>query len=161
MTSEGFHIEQVKIAEPARRRWVRLGVTFGLTALASVPIFLAVALHEREAVARHDAYWAVSGQPCQPLARERFVRVSTPPQVTPYDGTLYQRHGGAMTCTHRTETIGGVAVRYPVCKFSSPDYLAVVVDGRETFYDLTMGRAASVGVVNGQVRCTVTPKFEM
>lgn len=52
-------------------------------------------------------------------------------------------------------------VRYPVCKFDAPDYLSVRLAGQERFYDLTMGRAATVGVVNGQVRCVVTPPFEM
>jgi hypothetical protein len=66
-----------------------------------------------------------------------------------------------MTCTHRTDEIGGVPVRYPVCKFDSPDYLAVTAAGQERFYDLTMGRSAAVGVVNGEVRCVVAPRFEM
>jgi hypothetical protein len=161
MTPEGFHIERVKIEEPARRQRLRASVALALTALASLPIFHAVAQHARADAAEHNAYWNVSGQPCQPLAPERFTAVSTPPQVTTYDGIVYQRHGGAMTCTHRVETIGGAPVRYPVCKFTAPDYLAVVADGRETFYDLTMGRAASVAVVNGQVRCGVTAKFAM
>lgn len=161
MTPEGFHIERVKIAAPGRVQRRRAAVALVLTGLASLPIFQAVAQHTREDVAEREAYWSVSGQPCQPLAPERFASVSTPPQVTAYDGTIYQRHGGAMTCTHRVETIGGASVRYPVCKFTSPDYLAVVADGRQSFYDLTMGRAASVAVVNGQVRCGVSAKFAM
>jgi hypothetical protein len=71
--------------------------------------------------------------------------VQRAPSVTPYDGTFYERHAGGMTCTHRTEEIGGVAVRYPICKFDQPDYLAVSVGGQERFYDLTMGRSAASG----------------
>ncbi len=161
MMAEGFHVEKVKVGEPTRgwRIWV-LGVVV-VTALIVLPI-VHIAIRARQAeTAAQDAYWKVDGPACQPLAPERFAGVSTPPTVTTYDGTTYQRHGGAITCTHRVEKIGGLEVRSPVCKFSSPDYLSVTSNGQQTYYDLTMGRAASVGVVNGQVRCAVTGKFEM
>ena len=161
MTPEGFHIERVKIEAPARRKWLRATAALALAALASLPILRAIAQDQRAKLAADDAYWSLSGQSCQPLAADRFNAISTPPTSTAYDGTIYRRRGGAMTCTHRIDTIGGKPVRYPICKFSAPDYLAVVVNGRETFYDLTMGRAASVGVVDGQVRCTAAAKFEM
>ena len=155
MTSDGFHIQKVKVAEPARRgRW-RLVAAAVLTALVAVPLLHAVIRARQADLAAQDALWKVDGPPCQALDPARFASVSTPPMSTPYEGTVFQRHGGAMSCTHRVDKIDGASVRYPVCKFSSPDYLSVVVNGKQTFYDLTMGRSASVSVVNGQVRCAV------
>jgi hypothetical protein len=161
MTSGGFHIQRLKIEEPAHRRRWQIGLISALTALASLPILYAAVQEERAKFAAQEAYWAMSGRPCQPLSAERFKGVSSPPSVTPYGGVIYQRYGGGMTCKHRTDEIGGVAVRHPVCKFSSPDYLGVIANGQERFYDLTMGRAASIDVINGEIRCVETWKFEM
>jgi hypothetical protein len=161
MTSGGFHIQRLKIEEPARRRRWQIAVISALTALASLPILYAAVQEERAKFAAQEAYWTVAGRPCQPLDAARFKGVSSPPSVTLYSGVIYQRHGGGMTCRHRTDKIGGVAMRYPVCKFSSPDYLGVVANGQERFYDLTMGRAASTSVIDGEIRCVETAKFEM
>jgi hypothetical protein len=161
MTPDSFHIQRLKIEQPAHRRWRQIGVVSALMALASLPVLHAAVRGERAKFVAQEAYWTVSGRPCQPLSADRFKGVSSPPSVTPYGGVIYQRHGGGMTCRHRTDEIGGVAVRYPVCKFSSPDYLGVIANGQERFYDLTMGRAASTSVINGKIRCVETSKFEM
>ena len=161
MTSDDFHIAELPLEAPRRRRWRRGALAAGLTALISAPGFFLLA-HDVEARrSASDAFWRVEGPPCAPLSEARFRDVLRPPSVTPYDGAVYERHGGAMTCTHRTDPIDGAPVRYAVCKFDAPDYLAVTAGGEAWFYDLTMGRAASVGVVNGKIRCVVAPKFEM
>jgi hypothetical protein len=161
MASEDIQIVKLPIEEPARHQARRVALILGLTVLVCAPGF-AMIVHDQQAKrAALDAFWRVEGRPCAPLDPERFRRVSARASVTPYDGARFERHGGAMTCTHRTDEIGGVPVRYPVCKFDSPDYLGVMAGGQERFYDLTMGRSAAVGVVNGQVRCVVAPPFEM
>lgn len=161
MATEDIQIVKLPLEEPPRGRWRRVALVAGLTLLASAPGFMLIAQDAHARKAAEGAYWRVEGQPCAPLDAARFRDVQRPPSVTPYDGATFERHGGGMVCTHRTDEIGGVAVRYPVCKFDSPDYLAVAVGGQERFYDLTMGRSATIGVVNGQVRCVVNSGFEM
>lgn len=161
MASDDIQVVKLPLEEPLRAQRRRLVVTIGASLLASAPLFVVVIGSRHAQVEAIDAFWRVEGRPCPPLSAERFHNVSRPPSVTPYDEARFARHGGAMTCTHRTDPIDGVAVRYPVCKFSAPDYLAVTAAGQERFYDLTMGRAAAVGVVNGQVKCAVVAKFEM
>lgn len=161
MTSGDIEIIKLPLEEPSRGRWRRIGLIAGLALLASAPGFMLIAQDAQARRAAEGAYWRVDGPPCAPLSAARFRDVQRPPSVTAYDGATFERHGGAMVCTHRTEEIGGVPVRYPVCKFDSPDYLSVTVGGRARFYDLTMGRSAAVGVVNGQVRCVVSSRFEM
>lgn len=161
MASDDIQIVKLPVGEPTRHQRRRVALVLGLTMLVSAPGFALIAHDQQAKRAGVAAFWRVEGRPCAPLSAARFRDVQRSPSVTPYDGATFERHGGAMTCTHRTDEIGGVPVRYPVCKFDSPDYLAVAAGGQERFYDLTMGRAAAVGVVNGEVRCVVTPRFEM
>jgi hypothetical protein len=161
MASEDIQIVKLPIEEPARHQVRRMALILGLTVMVCAPGFAMIVHDQQSKRAALDAFWRVEGRPCAPLDPERFRRVSARASVTPYDGARFERHGGAMTCTHRTDEIGGVPVRYPVCKFDSPDYLGVTAAGQERFYDLTMGRSAAVGVVNGEVRCVVAPRFEM
>lgn len=161
MASDDIQIVKLPLDEPGRRRWRRLALVTGLAILASAPGFLLMAHDQQAKRAASNDFWRIDGRPCAPLDAAMFRDVQRPPSVTTYDGVVFQRHGGAMVCTHRNERIGATDLRYPVCKFDSPDYLAVSAAGRERFYDLTMGRAAAVGVVNGQVRCVVTEAFEM
>jgi hypothetical protein len=161
MASEDIQIVKLPIEEPVRHQMRRMALILGLTVLVCAPGFAMIVHDQQSKRAALDSFWRVEGRPCAPLDPERFRRVFARASVTPYDGARYERHGGAMTCTHRTDQIGGVPVRYPVCKFDSPDYLAVTAAGQERFYDLTMGRSAAVGVVNGEVRCVVAPRFEM
>lgn len=161
MTSQNIQIVKLPLEEPAKGRWRRMAMVVGLTLLVSAPGFFVVAREHYSNLVAADRFWRVDGRPCAPLSAKAFWAVSRPPSLTPYDGAVYGRHGGGMFCTHRTEPVGGAPVRYPVCKFDSPDYLSVRLAGQERFYDLTMGRAATVGVVNGQVRCVVAAPFEM
>ena len=161
MPADDIQIVKLPLEEPSKGRLQRMAVVVGATLLVSAPGFIVMARDHHQRVTQAASFWELDGKPCAPLAEARFRDVWRKPSVTPYSGAVYERHGGAMTCTHRTETIGGAPVRYPVCKFSSPDYLAVTAGGQTRFYDLTMGRAAAIQVVNGEVRCAVAPKFEM
>lgn len=161
MSSQDIQVVKLPLDGPLRGRRLRMAAIVGLTVLLSSPVFVATAREQNAKVAATEAFWRVEGQPCALLSAVRFRAVSRPPSATPYDDAVYARHGGGMFCTHRTDRIAGADVRYPVCKFDSPDYLAVSMAGRTQFYDLTMGRAAAIGVVNGEVACVVVPKFRM
>ena len=161
MALTGTEIVKLPLDEPRRGRARRIVLIVGLTALVSAPGLWLVARSNDAKLAASAAFWRVEGTPCAPLDAKTFRGIQRAPSVTPYDGVVYERHGGGMMCTHRTETIGGGPVRYQVCKFQSPDYLGVIANGPERFYDLSMGRAAAIQVVNGQVKCVVAAKFEM
>ncbi|PIB95955.1 hypothetical protein CSW60_15445 [Caulobacter sp. X] len=132
----------------------------GLAALVGLGAEV-TARRDRAEQARRDAFWRVSGPPCASLDPKVFRSLGHYPQVTPYDETLYRRAGGAMTCTHLVDRIGGAKVRYQVCKFNAPNYLAVAQGGREWFYDLGGTRSAAVTVIRNEVRCVVIPAFRM
>ena len=161
MTSNELHIARLPLEESARWRWRRLLLTVGLMTAICFPGFALLIYDQESRRTASNAFWQIEGTSCAPLSAERFRDVQRSPSRTDYDGVIFERHGGAMTCTHRNDRIGGVALRYPICKFNAPDYLGVSADGHERFYDLTMGRAAAVRVVNGEIRCVLTPKFAM
>ena len=143
---------------PSRRRWAP--VVLGFVALIGVGAEV-MARHDRAEQARRDAYWRVDGPPCAPLDPTVFRSLPRYPQATPYDETLYRRAGGVMACTHLVDRIDGAKVRYQVCKFNAPDYLAVSLGGRDWFYDLTGARSAAVTVIKDKVRCVVIRPFKM
>lgn len=142
---------------PGPWRWAAMAVcALALLGLAAA----AVARRDRAEQARRDAFWRVDGPPCARLDPKVFRGLGYYPQVTPYDETLYRRAGGAMTCTHLVDRIDGQKVRYQVCKFDAPNYLAVGQAGREWFFDLG-ARSAAVTVVKDEARCVVIPPFRM
>ena len=143
---------------PSRRRWAP--VVLGFVALIGVGAEV-MARHDHAEQARRDAYWRVDGPPCAPLDPTVFRSLPRYPQATPYDETLYRRAGGVMACTHLVDRIDGAKVRYQVCKFNAPDYLAVSLGGRDWFYDLTGARSAAVTVIKDKVRCVVIRPFKM
>ena len=139
-------------------RWALIAVGFVALFGAGAEV---MARHDRAEQARRDAFWRVGGPACAPLDPEVFRSLRRYPQATPYDETLYRRAGGAMSCTHLVDRIGGEKVRYSICKFSAPNYLLVSLGGRDHFYDLTGARSAAVTVINEEVRCAVIPAFKM
>lgn len=145
---------------PAPKRWRWAAIGLGLVALIGLGAEI-TARRDRAEQARRDAFWRVGGPPCASLDPKVFRSLGHYPQVTPYDETLYRRAGGAMTCTHLVDRIGGAKVRYQVCKFNAPNYLAVAQGGREWFYDLGGTRSAAVTVIKDEVRCVVIPAFRM
>ena len=161
MASEDIQIVKLPLEESSRGRWRRVAVVVGFTVLVSTPGFVVIARDQQAKAEAAVSFWRLKGPACAPLSAARFRDVQRAPSATVYDGVLYERHGGTMMCTHRTEAVAGAPVRRPVCRFNSPDYLGVTVNGRERFYDLTMGRAATVEIVDGEVRCAVRSRFEM
>lgn len=158
-------IDQVRIGKlplegRASKRWRWVAVAVGFALLVGVSVMI-IQRHDRAVQAGRDAFWRVEGPPCAPLDPMTFRSLRRLPQATPYDDVLYRRMGGGMTCTHLFDRSGGKAVRYPVCKFTGPDYLVVSIGKRDQFYDLTGGHAAAVEVLKGEVRCVVIPNFRM
>jgi len=160
MATDQVRIGKLPLEGRAPSRWRWAPVALGFAALVAVGSHV-VARHDRAVQARRDLYWRVDGPACAPLDPKVFRGLRRYPQATPYDEILYRRAGGAMTCTHLVDRIDGAKVRYPVCKFNAPDYLAVSLGGRDWFYDLTGARSAAVTVIGDKVRCVVIRPFKM
>ncbi|AVQ01118.1 hypothetical protein B7G68_04140 [Caulobacter segnis] len=121
-----------------------------------------MARRDRAEEARRDAAWRrLAGPSCPALEPKIFRAQARYPQATPYDEVLYRRFGGAMTCTHLVDRVGGAKLRYQVCKFSAPEYLAVAQEGMERFYDLSNGRSAAITVKKDQISCIVISPFKV
>lgn len=156
-----IHPRQPPRGERSARRWRTAGLALGLLALLIVGVQV-MARRDRAEEARRDIIWRrLAGPSCSPLEPKVFRAMTRYPQATPYDDVLYRRFGGAMTCTHLVDRINGAKVRYQVCKFSAPEYLAVAQGGVERFYDLSNGRSAAVIVKSGQMRCIAIPTFKV
>lgn len=156
--------DEVSVSGPARegrgrRLWRWAAMAIGVAVVVGLGAEIS-ARRDRAEQARRDRFWRVDGPPCAPLDPKVFRSLGHYPQVTPYDETLYRRAGGAMTCTHLVDRIGGEKVRYQVCKFNAPNYLAVGQGGREWFFDLG-GRSAAVTVIKDEARCVIIPAFQM
>ncbi|UAL11431.1 hypothetical protein [Caulobacter segnis] len=160
MATDQVRIGKLPLEGRAPSRWRWAPIVLGFAALIGVGAEV-TARHDRAERARRDAYWRVDGPPCAPLDPTIFRSLRRYPQATPYDEILYRRAGGTMTCTHLVDRIGGEKVRYPICKFNAPDYLAVSLGGRDRFYDLTAARSAAVTVIGNEIRCVVIPPFRM
>lgn len=161
MASQDIQIIRLPLEAPPHVQGKSMAMIVGLALLVCAPGFVLMAYDDYARRAQIDNFWRVEGQACTPVNPTTFHGMSWRASTARYDGAVYQRNAGGMTCSHRTDKIDGAAVRYPVCKFDSPDFLSVTVGGRERIYDLTMGRSVAIGVVNGQVRCAVTERFEM
>src|SRR6218665_1187472 len=133
MTSDDIQIVKLPLEEPLRGRWRRIALVLGLMVRFSAPGVLLIAQDQRSKAAAGKAFWRVEGRPCAPLDAETFRRRTSRASTTAYDGATYVPHAGGMTCTHRTDEIGGAPVRYPICKFDGPDYLGVTVGGQARF----------------------------
>ena len=160
MATDDVRIGKLSLEGRARGRWRWVAVAIGFAGLIGAGGEI-MARHDRAEQARREAVWRVDGPPCAPLDPMLFRSLRRLPQATPYDEALYRRTGGAMSCTHLVDRVGGKKVRYPVCKFNAPDYLVVSQGGRDRFYDLTGGRSAAITVVGATVRCVVIPPFRM
>ena len=161
MTAAEIFVVRLPLDESPRWRWRRLLLTVGLTSVIYFPGFALLA-HDHEARrTASNAFWRVEGNPCATLSPDRFGDAPRARLRIDYDGVLIARRAGAAACTRRSDRVDGVTLRYPVCKFAAPDTLSVSVAGQQRVYDLRGGQAATISVVNGQIRCVLSEKFQL
>jgi len=151
----------IRVEADAKKRVAAAAVWLVTATLLCLPGLVLVVNEQRQAKAADASAWSMTGPPCTPLARARFYRSSRPPSQTVYAGVLFQRRAGHMLCMRRPYAKRRSEDRFPACRFTGPDYLGVSAGGQERYYDLTGGRSARVGVLDGAIRCIVTPKFTM
>jgi hypothetical protein len=151
----------IRIEGNRKRRILALATWLVTATLVCLPGIWLVINDQTQAAADEAAFWSLTGPPCPPLAKDRFHRSSRPPHRTVFDGVLFERRAGHMMCTRRPYPHRATDERFPTCRFTSPDYLGVVAGGQERYYDLTGGRSARVGVLDGHIRCVLTSRFRM
>src|SRR4051812_40722099 len=119
----------IRVEGDRRRGMVALAswvITATLISLPGLWLVLDEQNHAREA---ESAFWSMSGPPCAPLTKARFYRSSAPPSPTLYEGVLFQRRAGHMLCMRRPYPGRAREDRFPACRFTGPDYLAVSAAG--------------------------------
>ncbi|MDB5455994.1 MAG: hypothetical protein JWP92_1579, partial [Caulobacter sp.] len=147
-------LQSVIRVEGDRKKRIATVATWLVTAtLVSLPGLWLVWNEQGQAAAADAAFWSMTGPPCEPLAKTRFYKSSAPPSQTVYEGVLFQRRAGHMMCMRRPYPGRAAEDKFPACRFTGPDYLGVSAAGRESYYDLTGGRSARVGVLDGKIRC--------
>jgi hypothetical protein len=151
----------IRVEADAKKRIAATAVWLVTATLLCLPGLLLVLNEQRQVNAADANAWSMTGPPCAPLAKARFYRSSRPPSQAVYEGVLFQRRAGHMLCMRRPYAQRDREYKFPACCFTGPDYLGVSAGGHERYYDLTGGRSARVGVLDGVIRCIVTPKFTM
>jgi hypothetical protein len=130
--------------------------------VASLGICAFIYLAQKTASAVEAEFWSLQGQPCPVMAQAAYEGAWGKPQVTPYGGASFEYRVGHMMCTQRRdERQDGEASLHPVCQFTGPVFLGVTTARGRYFFEPPYTHAARVGIVNGEARCVLIPRFKM
>ena len=150
--------------EAGRRRARRIVAAVMLVALVATsaaifgPSFL---VHRREAVATAKA-WTLKGAPCQALTPAAYARQwFKATKGFAWDGVLFGRGAGHADCQDVTYGGGKGFGVFPVCQFTSPQVIAVTVEGRTSYFTPGLGKGATVAVPHGKPGCVVASNFTL
>jgi hypothetical protein len=130
-------------------------------ALGGLAALLAVnwAYHRTNAIGVAQA-WTIDGPPCPTLSRAAFVSGGhSAPRSFEYDGVVFGRQAGHVSCQDVAYGGGRGLGVFPVCQFTSPAVLTVKTRKDEVVYAPGVGQAATVAVQHGEPRCVLASKF--
>jgi hypothetical protein len=132
-------------------------LALGVVALIVTPDFIK---HRREAVAMAKA-WTIVGPPCPAINSEAFHLRSSKPHGFDYDGVVFVRGAGHVSCQD-VGTAGGRGLgTYPVCQFTSPGVLHIKAKGREAYFAPGPGQPATISLADGAIRCAMGSNFTL
>lgn len=131
--------------------WVVIAVSLGLCAF--------IYLSQKDASSVEAAFWSLEGPPCPTMAPSAYERAWGEPQVTRYGGAAFEYRVGHMMCTLRPDE--GEDASHPVCQFTGPVFLGVTTRRGRSYFAPPYTHAARVGVIDGQARCVLIPRFKM
>lgn len=95
---------------------------------------------------------------CRPISKAKFQQGwSKDARVIHFQGVGFARHRGDIFCGVRRDGLFGKY--FPVCELNAPVQLGVLVDGRETYWDVTPGYTAVVEGRPDGPRCVVMGRF--
>lgn len=127
---------------------------------ASLGLCAFIYLAQKNASAVEAAFWSLEGPPCPTMTQAAYDRAWGTPQVTRYDGASFEYRVGHMMCTRRPSE-GRDGALYPVCQFTGPVFLGVTTARGRYAFQPPYTHAARVGIIDGEARCVLIPRFKM
>lgn len=104
--------------------------------------------------------WTITGPPCPVVvAPARSVVGSKAPRDFTYNGAIFARHFGHVSCVAFREDGLFASGSYSVCQFSGPGAVHVTAGGRTVVFQPGVGRPATVTVRRGEASCVVAGWF--
>jgi hypothetical protein len=143
----------------SRSMMIALGVG-ALVCLAIVGYFTTASLlRDREKNISDAEQYDAKGDPC-PATTKADLAVNGPNLRHDFDfGGMHLRHAfGDADCAWIVDHGGAGMGRFPVCRFTSPGSLEVVIGKTDVFFRPPLGKPAAIVLDRGQVRCLLTAK---
>lgn len=159
-----YSARRVGTRSPKPRNILDAGMTLAgaVVIVASLGLCAFIYLSQKSASAVEAAFWSLQGQPCPTLDQAAYDRAWGTPQVTPYGGASFEYRVGHMMCTRRPgEGRDDGEARHPVCQFTGPVFLGVTTARGRYFFAPPNMSAARVGIIDGEARCVLIPRFRM
>ena len=129
---------------------------------ASMAICAAIYLAQKAASTEEAKFWSLEGPPCPVMDPSSYSNAWGVAQVTSYGGAAFEYRVGHMMCTRRPDEGRPRSNRQnPVCQFTGPVFLGVDTERGRSYFAPPSRYAARVGVINGQARCVLIPRFKM
>ncbi|MDB5459384.1 MAG: hypothetical protein JWO72_1125 [Caulobacteraceae bacterium] len=149
------------------RKKRRLSREMKITLAAGAAVSLAIAgyftiasvLRDRDKNIADSRAYAASGAPC-PTTTKAQLAANGPNLRHGFDfGDMHLVHAfGDADCAWIADHAGAGMGRFPVCRFTSPGSLEVVVGKTDVLFAPGLGRPAAIVLDRGQVRCLLTAK---
>ena len=131
--------------------WQTLGIVVLMLGFASIPLMVAYgSLADRQAM---KTEWAITGPPCPIAAGPSLFR--KPPKAFGYQGARFTRQYGNVSCVVVPDAGPFSKARHPVCQFSGPARVTVVIGDRNFAYEPDIGRKATISIRDGQPTCVI------
>ena len=116
-------------------------------------------LRDREKNIADAEQYGAKGAPC-PTVTKADLAVNGPNLRHDFDyGGMHLRHAfGDADCAWIVDRGGAGMGRLPVCRFTSPGSLEVVIGQTDVFFRPPLGKPAAIVLDKGQARCLLTAK---
>jgi hypothetical protein len=142
------------------RRIVWIGAAIGLTLAAAGLAVVFRYLHTSGSGLAED--WTIKGPPCPSISAGDYgQRYASRERTKEFDGDLYARQAGHMSCRAVPEPGGLGFATHPVCQFTSPVALRVQTRGGAAFFEPGIGRRATVSQAHGRATCVIGGNFTL
>lgn len=113
----------------------------------------------KEAIANADA-WTIAGPPCPELTEAQFAAAGLKTRKsTEYNGIVFGRVAGHLTCNEVVNDGGKGLGKYAVCQFTAPSVLTVTAGEQAFYFRPGVGQDATVEVKDGQAKCVMAGRF--
>lgn len=139
-------------------------ISFALGALVAIGGAAAVIGHswwyERQESIANAEQWTIAGPPCPQLTAEAFNAAGLRTrQGSEYNGIIFRRVAGNLSCNEIAKGGGTGLGKYFVCQFTAPSVLTVTTAKGEFYFHPGVGRNATVEVQDGVARCVLGGDF--